>query len=53
MVKYAVACGLNHPDTIASEDNEFINVLGVMQAEPRGPLLSNMVAGAQALDGLY
>lgn len=53
MVKYAVACGLNHPDTIASEDNEFINVLRVMQAEPRGPLLSNMVAGAQALDGLY
>lgn len=53
VVKYAVACGLNHPDTIASEDNEFINVLGVMQAEPRGPLLRNMIAGAQALDGLY
>ena len=53
MVKYAVACGLNHPDTIALEDNEFINVLGVMQAEPRGPLLRNMIAEAQALDGLY
>lgn len=52
MLKYVVTCGSNHPDIAALEDNE-LHVLGDMQAESGGPLITDIVTGPQALDEAF